>query len=422
LDTNKYAIARSSERPHGYPAGTSWDEIVAYLSPRGHFLWFREIEKDLPKRFVRVRGCGDMLMLGGYSYLGLNGHPEIRAACNEALDRYGTGSHGSRWLAGHTTLHAELEELIADTHGTQDAIVYTSGYVANVSTLSALLSRKDTVFSDKMNHASLSDGCWYSGAKFKRFRHNDPEDLRQALSEKGPSGRRMVFIDGVFSMSGDVCSAPEFVKVCEQYDAALFVDECHSHFVLGQSGGGIKEFFGLRTTDVDVEMGTLSKVIPSAGGYIAGSMDMVTFLRRASRGFIYSGATPAVMIAAAIAALHVFRREREVLISNLSENIKFFRDALAENGMKLVGGGETPIVPILVGPAVAAARAATYCQKGNIFIHPVFPPVVESGRSIMRASVMATHRTADLQYAADVIAESILRAMEDTSEEEAALM
>jgi 7-keto-8-aminopelargonate synthetase-like enzyme len=274
-----------------------------------------------------------------------------------------------------------------------------------------------------MNHASLIDGCRYSGATLKRFRHNDIEDLKKQMEENGnKTGRRMVVIDGVFSMSGNVCNAPEIIKICKEYDAALFIDECHSHFVLGKTGGGIKELFQLKEEDVDIEMGTLSKAIPAVGGYIAGSADMVTYLRRASRGFIYSGATSAVMIAAALASLKIFRRERESLITRLTENIRYFRQAIADRGLKLTGGGQTPIVPILVGSATVATHVAAFCQKRNVFIHAVAPPVVERGKAIMRASIMVNHRKEDLQYAAGVIAESVNKALEEIPKEEAALM
>jgi len=358
MSVNKYSRSRDKIRPHGFPLDSPWDNFFSYLAPRDLFIWFREIVQDLPNGFVKIKNAGEMLMLGGYSYLGLNCHPEIKEACSEAIQRYGSGTHGSRWLAGHTSLHHELEELLAEIHGTEDAIVYSSGYVSNVSTFSALLNRNDTVYSDELNHASIIDGCRSCGAAIKIFRYNDPDDLKKQIKENSLSGRRMVAIDGIYSMTGDICNVPEFVSVCQEYDAALFIDECHSHFVLGKNGGGVKEFFKLSESDIDIEMGTLSKAIPSDGGYIVGSADMITFLRRASRGFIYSGSTSAVMISAAITGLKLFKRNRKLLISNLTENTQFFRTAIENKGLQLIGGGHTPIVPIFVGPAIAAARAA----------------------------------------------------------------
>jgi 8-amino-7-oxononanoate synthase len=418
-DVDFYAREVGEPGYHGFPSESPWDEMTNLLRPRKLFMWFREIERDSGKGRVIVRDVGEMVMLSGYSYLGLNGRPEIEAACDQALSTYGSGTHGSRWLAGHTSLHAALEAKLAKHHGREDAVVFASGYIANVSTISTLLSRHDIVFSDRHNHASITDGCRFSGAELSRFRHNDVEHLDELLSRAPKTARKLVVVDGVFSMSGAVASLPEISQVCRKYGAALMVDECHSHFVL--PGGGIREYFKLAPDDVTIEMGTLSKAIPSNGGYIASSADICTHLRRAARAFIYSGSSSAVMVAAALASLDIIEREGEELLSAVNQNKKVFVKELKKFRVDHAVG-PSPIIPIHVGPAITAAIATAYCHQEGIFIHPVFPPVVERGQSLLRAAIMANHDPEDLKRAAKVIAKSIARAKAETLPEEAALM
>jgi 8-amino-7-oxononanoate synthase len=381
-------------------------------------MWFREIERDLGRGRVLVSELGEMIMLGGYSYLGLNGRPEIEEACKKALTDFGTGTHGSRWLAGHTSLHAELESELARHHDRQDAVIFSSGYMANVSTLSTLLSRHDIVFSDRRNHASILDGCRFAGAQFHRFKHNNPGHLDQLLEKSSSGARKFVVVDGVFSMSGDVADIPAIAEVSRRHNAALMVDECHSHFILGPNGGGIRDHFEMPIDDITIDMGTLSKAIPSNGGYIAASEDICTNLRRAARGFIYTGATSPVMIAAALAALRIIEAEGRELLSGLRKNLSIFAAELHAQGVNFTLG-PTPIVPIHVGPAMSAAIAAAHCQQEGVFIHAVVPPVVEPGKSILRATVMANHDPGDLKRAAQIIGQAIERARKETTDDEA---
>ena len=394
-------------RHFGFPDKSPWDDIFEQLTPLGQFTWFREISADLDHGRVEVDGYCEMLMLGGYSYLGLNRHPAIKDSLNSAVSRFGTGTSGSRWLAGHTSLHRLLEQKLAALHGTEDSVVFSSGYTANVSAVAALVNRDDLVVTDKCSHASVVDGCRFSNATFQRFRFKDLDHLRHILSNgRTRFKRRLVVVDGVYSMSGDILDAPEVVKLCHEFDAALMVDECHSHFVLGQHGHGIKEHFALPANAITLEMGTLSKAIPANGGYIAASRDLCNFLRRSARGFIYSGATSAAMIASAIAAIDVFQATGSTLIAQLQSNATVFRESLRDLGFE-IEDKPVPIVPILVGDEHVAAAAATACQQKGLFIHPVFPPVVAPGRSILRASIMANHRPDDLRNAASIIANSI---------------
>ncbi len=250
----------------------------------------------------------EMGMFASYSYLGLIGHPRINAAAKAAVDQFGTGTHGVRTLAGTLTLHNELEETIAAFKHAEAAVTFSSGYATNLSVIATLLGRGDYVISDKLNHASIVDGCLMSGAKFLRFRHNDMEALEARLQQMPDGAAKLVVVDAVFSMDGDVIDFPKLVALCRQYHAWLMVDEAHSVGVLGQTGRGIEEHFGMPDT-IDIKMGTLSKTIPSVGGYIAGRKDLINYLRHSTRAYIFSAALPPAQAAAAKAAFEVILDE-----------------------------------------------------------------------------------------------------------------
>ncbi|MBM3124982.1 MAG: aminotransferase class I/II-fold pyridoxal phosphate-dependent enzyme, partial [Chloroflexi bacterium] len=239
---------------------------------------------------VIVRGR-EMGMYASYSYLGLIGHPRINAAAKSAVDKYGTGTNGVRTLAGSLSIHTELEETIAAFKGAEAAITYTSGYSTNLTVISTLMGRGDWVISDKLNHASIVDGCLMSGAEFRRFKHNDMEELEKRLQQAPSDVAKLVVADAVFSMDGDVIDFPKIVELCRRYNAWLMMDEAHSVGVLGKTGRGIEEHFSMEGS-VDIKMGTLSKTIPSVGGYVAGKKELITYLRHASRAYIFSAALP----------------------------------------------------------------------------------------------------------------------------------
>ncbi len=250
----------------------------------------------------------EMGMYASYSYLGLIGHPHINAAAKQAVDQYGTGTHGVRTLAGTLTLHSQLEETIANFKHAEAAITYTSGYVTNLSVISTLLGRGDYVISDKLNHASIVDGCLMSGAKFLRFHHNDMPALEERLKQVPSGCAKLVVADAVFSMDGDIIDFPNLVALCRKYHAWLMIDEAHSVGVLGKTGRGIEEHFNLPDT-IDIKMGTLSKTIPSVGGYMAGRKDLINYLRHSTRAYIFSAALPPAQAAAAKAAFEVILNE-----------------------------------------------------------------------------------------------------------------
>ena len=386
-----------------FPSATTWD--IKQLREDEIYTWFKEIEKELPQNWVQVNQQ-NMLMLGGYSYLGLNRHNEINKAAIKSIEEFGTGMSGSRFLAGTTSQHALLEKKIASLHGKEDAMVLSSGYLTNVSTIACLLKRNDYIICDKLNHASIMDGARYAQAKLIRYKHNDIEHLDAVLSKLPHNARKLVITDSVFSMSGEVANLPEIIKVCKKYHAILMVDECHSMYVLGKSGGGIVEYFNLDPNDIDIIMSTLSKAIPASGGYIAANADIIDYLRHESRGFIYSVALNTTAVSTALKALEIFEDQRVALVTQLQKNTEIFTQSLKSHGID-VGNSKTSIIPILIGDAFDAAIAAKKCQEAGLYIHAVFPPVVPVGKAILRASITAAHTEKDLLMASEKIAKII---------------
>lgn len=366
------------------------------------YFYLQAIEAYLPHSHVRVRGHGDMLLLGGYSYLGLNGHPDIVHAAEAALHQWGTGTPGARLLAGTLAQHHALEHTVARFKGTERAMTFTSGYAANVSVLTTLLGPADTVIGDKINHASIVDGCRLSGAQFLRFRHNDMGHLAHCLRRSQGPGRRLVVVDAVFSMDGDIADLPTIVDLCRRFDAALMVDEAHAVGVLGDQGRGAASHFGLPPDAVDIHMGTFSKAIPSAGAYVAGSAALIEVLEHEARGFVYSGSLPAVSAAAAQATLELLLRDPTPL-QRLRENILHFTHALQDQGW-LQGDHPTPVFPLLCGGQDEALRFARACQRQGLYVQAILPPVVPAGSARLRLAVSAAHRSQDLRAAVTTMA------------------
>jgi glycine C-acetyltransferase len=341
-----------------------------------------------------------MGMYASYSYLGLVGHPRINEAAKEAVDRYGTGTHGVRFLAGSLDLHTELENTIAKFKNAEAAVTFTSGYVTNLTVVSTLVGRGDYVISDKLNHASIVDGCLMSGAKFLRFRHNDMEALEQRLQQTENDSTKLVIADAVFSMDGDIIDFPKMVELCRRYDAWLMIDEAHSVGVLGKTGRGIEEHFGMEGA-IDIKMGTLSKTIPSVGGYIAGKADIIKYLRHASRAYIFSAALPPAQAAAANESFKVILDETW-RVEKLRANTEQFIHGLKARGFDTMQT-ETAIVPVLCGSDEAAFAMTRECQLQDIFVLPVVSPAVPPGLARLRATVTAAHESDEIEHAMDVI-------------------
>jgi 8-amino-7-oxononanoate synthase len=373
------------------------NQRVVETQQAGLYFYMQPLE-ELDGAWVTTGGRR-MLNFASYSYLGLLGHPKIGAAAQEALARYGTGTHGVRLLAGTLPLHGELEETIARFKRAEAAIVYSSGYVTNLSTVAALVGRNDVVICDKFNHASIVDGCLLSQAKFLRFRHNDMAGLERRLQQVDPEVGRLVIVDAVFSMDGDVINLPEVSRLCREYGARLMVDEAHSLGVLGETGHGIEEHFGLEDI-VDIKMGTLSKTIPSVGGYIAGSQELITYLKHVARGFFFSAALPPAQVAAAKASFEVIEEEVE-RVKKLQRNVEFFLGGLKARGFDTLCS-ETPIVPVICGEDERAYQMAKLCQEKDVFVLPVVSPAVPLGLARLRANVTAAHSEDDISHALDI--------------------
>jgi 8-amino-7-oxononanoate synthase len=367
--------------------------------------YFRLIESEAGPE-MEIEGK-PTIMLGSNNYLGLTGDERVKAAARDALERYGTGLTGSRFLNGTTPLHLELERELGEWMGAEDVLVFTTGHQANVGCLGTILGPGDTVICDSADHASILDGVRVSGAKLRPFRHNQMEKLERMLERAaGDGGGVLVVVDGVFSMEGDVCDLPAIVELCERHGARLMVDEAHAVGVLGSRGAGTCELFGLEDR-VDLRMGTFSKSLASCGGFIAGPADVVDYLRIASRPFIFTASAVPAAVGAALGALRVIRSEGPQLMARLLENAAHLRRGFNDLGLQVVEPGRlsdgtavtTPVVPVRVGEDWQAVLlwkalfdAGVYT---NVAIHPAVPP----GEALLRTSLMATHEPEQLDRA-----------------------
>lgn len=364
-----------------------------------HLYYYFQPVDEIDGPWVSVEG-ERKLMFATYSYLGLLKHPRVVAAAKQALEHYGAGTHGVRILGGTIDLHARLEARIAAYTGRDDAIVFSSGYVTNLATISTMIGRGDYVLSDKWNHASIVDGCLLSQGHFRRFRHNDMDDLIRNLNAAPAGVTKLVVADAVFSMDGDIMNLPDVVEICRRHGARLMVDEAHSLGVLGATGRGIEEHYGMPGV-VDVWMGTLSKTIPGIGGFVAGETRLVHFLRHAARGFVFSAALPPSVTAGALVAFDVMEEEGAALNQALRRNVERFINGLRAAGFD-TGNTSTPIVPIMVQTDDRAIRMTKYCQDDGVFVLPVLPPAVPEGTARLRANVTAAHTFDDIDFALDV--------------------
>ena len=373
-----------------------WAERVKRVKDAGHYFWNQPASETIGGARVVVHGR-EMLNFASYSYLGLIGHPLIIKAAKAAIDKYGSGTHGVRILAGSLDLHEELEQTIADFKQVEAAITFSRGYATNLAAVSSLVGRHDAVICDKYDHASIIDGCLLAGAELRRFRHNDMSHLKHLLKRYRERNTRLVIVDSVFSTGGDIIDLPKTVELCRDHGAWLMVDEAHSIGVLGKTGRGIEEHFGLGRNAVDVKMGSLSKAIASMGGYLGGRRELVNVFRHSARAYIYSASLPPAQAAAAKAAFEVIRDEPR-RITRVQQNAEHFIRGLREIGFDTMLT-ETAIVPILCGSDEKAYEMTEACQEQGIFVLPVIAPVVPAGLARLRATVTAVHTTQDIELA-----------------------
>jgi 8-amino-7-oxononanoate synthase len=348
------------------------------------------------------------VMLGSNNYLGLTGDERVIAGARDALERYGTGLTGSRLLNGTIDLHLELERELADWMGTEEAIVFTTGHQANVGTLGTLLAPGDTVIADSADHASILDGCLLSRAKLRPFRHGRLDKLEKMLQRaQEDGGGVLVVVDGVFSMEGDVAELPRVVELCRAHGARLMVDEAHAAGVLGARGAGASELLGVEAA-VDLRMGTFSKSLASCGGFIAGSHEVIEFLRISSRAFLFTAAGVPAAVGAALAALRIVRSdEGPALFASVLDNARYLRDGLRSLGFEVLDNGSTittPIIPVVVGDDWKAVVLWRALYDAGVYVNVALHPAVPPAGALLRTSVMATHENAVLDHALDVFA------------------
>ena len=365
-----------------------------------HDLYFFEpVISDHDDAWVVIDGKR-MLMLGSYEYLGLLGHKHLKDTAIAAIEKFGTGHHGVRLLAGTTTVHMELEARLAKFMRSEAAIVYSSGFVTNLATISALVGPGNCVIGDVWNHASIIDGCKMSGAEFYEFEHNNVDSLAEKLAMS--DGRRtLVVVDAVFSMDGDIINLPPVVELCKKYNALLMVDEAHSIGVLGETGHGIQEHFGLDDDVIDIKMGTLSKTLAGCGGFVAGKEEIVTYLRHHARGYIFSGALPSGQASVAIAALDVLEQHPE-LVTKLRANQERYLSGLKALGFD-TAKSVTPIVPVMTKTNDITLEMTRLCRSEGLLVIPVCYPAVPMDAPRLRTCVSAIHSTEDIDFALDVI-------------------
>ena len=364
------------------------------------YFYFQEVD-SLDGAWVHTKNARK-LMLTTYNYLGLLGDERIDEAAKNAIEKYGSGTHGVRVFGGTLSIHSQLEKKIAEFTGREDAMTFSSGFMTNVSTISTLVGRKDWVISDKLNHASIIDGCILSQAQFKRFKHNDMSDLEKVLRQAPENCTKLVVADAVFSMDGDIFNLPDAVELCRKYNALLMIDEAHSVGVIGETAHGIEEHFGIPGV-IDIKMGTLSKAIPAIGGYIAGKERLINYMRHTARGSVFSAALPPPVVAAALKAFEIIEEEGNQLRKVLNTNVKYFIENLKKMGFN-TGLTETPIVPIMLGEDSKAVHMTRICQENNIFILPVLTPAVAPGTARLRVNVTAKHTIEEIDYVLEVIA------------------
>ena len=346
----------------------------------------------------------NIIMIGSYNYLGLTSHTEVIKAGVEAVEKYGTGCSGSRFLNGTLDTHVALEKELAEFLGKEDVVTFSTGFQSNLGIISAIAGRTDYIICDKENHASIYDACRLSFARMLRYEHSDMADLERQIATVPESAGILIVTDGVFSMGGDICNLPEIVRIAKKYGARVMVDDSHGLGVLGKYGRGTAEHFGLEK-DVDIYMGTFSKSLASLGGYMAASREVCEFVRHTSRPFIFSASITPAAVASARASLKILAREPE-RVQRLRDISVYMRNALRKAGVPIMeNNAETPIIPIWTYGNV---RTFTACQKlfnRGVYVNPTVSPAVPVGKSIIRTSYMATHTEEQMDRAVEQISQ-----------------
>ena len=360
----------------------------------GYYPYFRIIDSEQDTEVI----CNGkkMLMMGSNSYLGLTNHPRVIEAAKKATDKYGTGCAGSRFLNGTLDIHIELEERLAKLVGKEASLAFAAGYMANLGTISAMVDRGEYIVTDKYDHASILDGCMLSMGKMVRFNHNNMEHLDSVLKNKVSGKNALIVVDGIFSMEGDVADIPNICKIAKKYGASVMVDEAHSLGVLHKTGAGAAMHFGC-TDEVELLMGTFSKSLASVGGFIAGSKEVIHYLKHHARSLTFSASLPPASAATVIEAMNIMAEEPE-RIEKLWDNTHYMAENFKNMGYD-IGPSTTPVIPLHVGDMMNAFKMWKLLDEEGVFINPVVPPAVPPADTLIRTSFMATHTRKQLDEA-----------------------
>ncbi|WP_428331109.1 serine palmitoyltransferase [Mucilaginibacter sp.] len=367
----------------------------------GLYPYFRPIESGQDTEVI-IDGKR-VLMFGSNSYLGLTNHPKIKEASKKATDKYGTGCAGSRFLNGTLDIHIELEKRLANYVNKEAAVLFSTGFQVNLGVLSSITGRNDYLILDEYDHASLIDGSRLSFSKVIKYAHNDMDDLRRKLSILPEEAVKLIAVDGIFSMEGDIVKLPEIVQIADEFGTNIMVDDAHSLGVIGHNGAGTSSHFGL-TDEVDLIMGTFSKSLASLGGFIASDAATIDYLKHRARALMFSASMPPSSVASVIAALDIIESEPE-RIAKLWDNTNYAMKLLLDEGFDL-GPTESPILPIYVRDNEKTFLVTKHLQDSGIFVNPVVSPAVPSDSSLLRFSLMATHTFAQIDEAVDKIAKA----------------
>ena len=368
------------------------------LKAMGMYPFFRVIESDQDTEVV-INGK-KVLMFGSNSYLGLTNHPEIKKATIEAVNKYGSGCAGSRFLNGTLDIHIQLEEELAEFVGKEAAVVFSTGFQVNIGVIPALLSRNDYLILDELDHACILEASRLSFAKTLKYKHNNMESLEKVLQGCESDRVKLIASDGIFSMDGDIVNLPGIVELARKYNATIMMDDAHSLGVIGQNGSGTASHFGL-TDDVDLIMGTFSKSLASIGGFIAANKTVIEFLKHHARSLMFSASISPAATASALSALRITKREPE-RIAKLWENTHYSLDKLHSLGFD-TGVSCTPIIPIYIRDDIKTFQLSKLLLNEGIFVNPVTSPGVRSEDSLIRFSLMATHTRAQIEIALEKI-------------------
>ena len=376
-----------------------WNQELSLLKAEGLHRELKRLESSQSPRVIIDNR--EVIMLASNNYLGLSTEQEIKEAVIRVIQKYGTGSGGSRLTTGNYDLHEQLEKELADFKNTEDALVFNTGYMANLGVLATVVGSEDVIISDKLNHASIIDGCRLSKAKFLVYKHGNLARLENILKRSSKYRRRLIVTDGVFSMDGDLAPLPEIVELAEKYQALVMVDDAHGTGVLGAKGAGTIEHFGLEGK-IDIQVGTLSKALAAEGGFVAGSKDLIELLRNKARSFIYSTALAPATIAASLASLRYLQSHPE-LFKNLWRNVNLLKDGLEDLGYELLPSNSA-IIPIMIGDREKTMELSKALLVEGVLASGIRPPTVAEGTSRIRVTVMASHSVTDIEEVLDIFA------------------